>query len=81
MGRSLMSRLTVPEAASYLRLTKSTLDQWRTAGKGPRFIKAGKRVLYDSVDLDRWLNGNKRSSTSDDPEARTRRRRRRSIAQ
>ena len=70
-----MSRLTVTEAADYLRVTKSTLDQWRTAGKGPRFIKAGKRVLYDSRDLDRWLDGNKRSSTSDQPQLRRRRRR------
>jgi excisionase family DNA binding protein len=77
----MMTRLTVTEAADYLRLSKATLDVWRTAGKGPRFIKAGKRVLYDSRDLDRWLDGNKRSSTSDDPEARTRRRRRRRVAQ
>jgi excisionase family DNA binding protein len=71
-----MTRLTVTEAADYLRLSKATLDQWRTAGKGPRFIKAGKRVLYDSRDLDRWLDGNKRSSTSDQPHLRRRRRRR-----
>ena len=48
-----MRRLTVTEAAEYMRLSKATLDAWRTAGKGPRFIKAGKRVLYDSRDLDR----------------------------
>jgi excisionase family DNA binding protein len=70
-----MTRLTVIEAADYLRLSKATLDAWRTAGKGPRFIKAGKRVLYDSRDLDRWLDGNKRSSTSDQPHLRRRRRR------
>jgi excisionase family DNA binding protein len=70
-----MTRLTVKEAAEYLRLSKATLDIWRTAGKGPRFIKAGKRVLYDSRDLDRWLDGNKRSSTSDQPHLRRRRRR------
>jgi hypothetical protein len=70
-----MSRLTVIEAADYLRVTKSTLDKWRTVGKGPRFIKAVHRVLYDSRDLDRWLDGNKRSSTSDQPHLRRRRRR------
>jgi excisionase family DNA binding protein len=71
-----MTRLTVPEAADYLRLSKATLDQWRTAGKGPRYIKAGKRILYDTRDLDAWLDGNKRSSTSDQPQLRRRRRRR-----
>jgi hypothetical protein len=69
-----MSRLTVKEAADFLRLSKATLDTWRTAGKGPRFIKAGKRVFYDTRDLDRWLDGNKQSSTSDQPHRRRRRR-------
>jgi hypothetical protein len=70
-----MALLIVLEAAKYVRLTKATLDAWRSAGKGPRFIKAGKRVLYDTRDLDRWLDGNKRSSTSDQPHLRRRRRR------
>ena len=72
-----MSRLTVKEAADFLRLSKATLDAWRTAGKGPRFIKAGKRVLYDSRDLDRWLEAHKQNSTADTPQMRRRRRRRR----
>jgi excisionase family DNA binding protein len=68
-------RLIVKEAADYVRLTKSTLDQWRTAGKGPRFIKAGRKVLYDVADLDRWLEAHKQKSTADTPQMRRRRRR------
>lgn len=70
-------RLTVKEAAAYVCLAKGTLDHMRTAGNGPRFIKLGRKVIYDTRDLDQWLDDNKRISTSDDPQARTRRRRRR----
>jgi excisionase family DNA binding protein len=74
-----VARLTVRETASYTRLTKSTLDQWRTAGKGPRFIKAGRKVLYDVADLDRWLEAHKQQSTADIPQMRRRRRRYRDV--
>jgi excisionase family DNA binding protein len=70
-----MSRLTVKEAADYVRLAMSTLNALRTAGRGPRFIKLGRKVLYDTKDLDAWLDRNKRRSTSDEPQLRRRRRR------
>jgi excisionase family DNA binding protein len=70
-----MSRLTVREAADYVRLAMSTLNALRTAGRGPRFIKLGRKVLYDTKDLDTWLDRNKRRSTSDEPQLRRRRRR------
>jgi excisionase family DNA binding protein len=68
-----MSRLTVSEAAQYVRLAMSTLNALRTAGRGPRFIKLGRKVLYDTKDLDAWLDRNKRRSTSDQPLRRRRR--------
>jgi Helix-turn-helix domain len=71
-----MTRLTVTEAATYVRLAKSTLDHKRTAGDGPRFSKVGRKIIYDTVDLDRWLDSLKRNSTSDDQPQRRRRRRR-----
>jgi predicted DNA-binding transcriptional regulator AlpA len=75
-----MTRLTVPEAAQYLRLAKSTLDHYRSAGQGPRFIKLSRRkILYDTRDLDAWLNHHKQSSTSDRPQLRRRRRRSKSV--
>jgi excisionase family DNA binding protein len=70
-----MSRLTVKEAADYVRLAMSTLNALRTARRGPRFIKLGRKVLYDTKDLDAWLDRNKRHSTN---ETQPRRRRRRS---
>jgi excisionase family DNA binding protein len=72
-----VARLTVREAADYLRLAKSTLDRLRTTGKGPKFAKLGRVVRYDQRDLDAWLDGHKQTSTADRPEMRLRRRRRR----
>jgi len=44
------------EAAEYLRMGSSTLAKLRCYGGGPRFHKAGSRVvLYSLSDLDRWL--------------------------
>jgi excisionase family DNA binding protein len=59
------SRLTVKQAAEYIGIAKSTLDKMRVAGGGPRFIKIGKRVLYDKADLDAWIEAQKRRSTAD----------------
>ena len=70
-----MPRLTVLKAAEYVGLAASTLNMMRTDGKGPKFAKLGRRVVYDTKDLDTWLERNKRSSTSDKPELRRRRRR------
>lgn len=57
--------MTRPEAAQYLRLSDKTLARWAWAGKGPGYMKAGGKVLYDAADLDAWLEGQRRRSTSD----------------
>ena len=58
-------KLDTPQAAEYLGLGKSTLDKLRVAGDGPVFIKIGKRVVYDPIDLDAWFAAHKRTSISD----------------
>jgi len=60
-----MSRLDTKEAAEYVPCAKSTLDKLRLTGGGPRYIKIGTKVIYDTVDIDRWLEGQKRASTAD----------------
>jgi hypothetical protein len=60
-----MARLNTKQAAEHVPCAKSTLDKLRVKGGGPIFIKIGKRVLYDTDDLDRWIAGQKRASTSD----------------
>lgn len=57
--------LRVRQAAAYLGLSKSTLDKLRTAGTGPSYAKAGRIVVYARADLDAWLAGRKRQSTSE----------------
>ena len=51
-----------------------TIERWRTSGKGPDFIKIGRRVLYRESAIRRWLNQQTRSHTSqtnDERPART----------
>ncbi len=60
--------LTTEEAAKYLTVSISLLEQARVLGtlKIP-FVKIGKRVAYDVRDLDTWLAARKRTSTSAQP--------------
>ena len=58
--------LRTTEAARYLGLSQSTLAKMRLRGDGPPYLKSGKRiVVYDVDDLDSYLLGRKRKSTSD----------------
>jgi len=51
-------------AAEYLSLSVSTLNKLRLTGGGPEYLKLGKVVVYDLVDLDAWLLSKRRRSTS-----------------
>lgn len=58
--------LRTPEAAKYIGLSASTLAKFRLSGDGPKFIKLGKRAIgYDQQDLDSWLEGRAKKSTSE----------------
>jgi predicted DNA-binding transcriptional regulator AlpA len=71
-------RLSGHEAARYLGISASTLSKLRVFGGGPKFHKLGRRVVYDTRDLDGWFEARQRSSTSDSGKAgRTARRKRR----
>ena len=68
-------RLRTGDAAEYVGLAGSTLEKMRVTGTGPRYIKAGPRaVVYDTDDLDEWLEARRLTSTSDRPDLRERRR-------
>ena len=59
--------LRVRDAARYLGLSKSFLDKLRLTGDGPAFFKLGRKVVaYRREDLDSWLAGKRRISTSED---------------
>jgi hypothetical protein len=57
--------LNTAEAASWLRLTKNTLEKMRVQGRGPVYRKHGRYVRYHIEDLVDYSQANKRSSTSD----------------
>jgi predicted DNA-binding transcriptional regulator AlpA len=51
-------------AAEYLGIATSTLAKMRIRGDGPRYAKAGRRiVVYDKNDLALWLQERLRLST------------------
>ena len=59
------AKLTTPQAAAFVGLGVSSLEKLRVTGGGPAFLKIGRRVVYDALDLERWLAKHKRSSTSE----------------
>lgn len=56
--------LRTDEAAEYCGSSTSTFEKLRLYGGGPRYVKLGRRVVYDPADLDAWLAANRRTSTS-----------------
>lgn len=59
------ARFNVDGAAQYAKLSASFLNKLRVFGGGPKYLKIGRRVLYDQADLEMWLAAHKRGSTSD----------------
>lgn len=53
-----VARLTVKPtaAAEMLGLSRGTLANWRAEGRGPRYIKSGKQILYRVSDIEAWLD-------------------------
>ena len=45
-------RMTAADAAIYLGLSVKTLANWRVLGKGPRWVRAGRRPWYFISDLE-----------------------------
>jgi predicted DNA-binding transcriptional regulator AlpA len=60
--------INTPETAEYLGISVSTLSKLRVFGGGPKYLKLGRRVVYDTRDLEAWLDAHRRASTSDEGE-------------
>ena len=59
-------KLRVNDAARHLGLAVSTMNKMRLSGLGPRFIRlTRRRVAYDLDDLEAWVAGRERNSTSE----------------
>jgi DNA-binding transcriptional MerR regulator len=50
-----MTLLLMSEVAEKARTTVDTLRYWRHVGIGPPSFKLGRRVLYRSEDVERWI--------------------------
>jgi hypothetical protein len=63
--------LSTDQAENYTGLSKQTLPNRRTSGKGPPFVRLGRSIYYELEVLDAWIAERRRCSTSDpgaDPE-------------
>ena len=48
--------MTEDDVASYLKMSKITLANWRWKGIGPRYQKVGgKLIRYRKEDVDAWV--------------------------
>lgn len=75
-----MPYLDTVAAAAHCGVSKSFLDKRRLSGDGPSYSKLGKRVVYDVHQLDAWVRGLARRSTSQPDSPPPQRGRRRSAA-
>ena len=48
--------LTPIDAAEILQVDIQLLNQWRSARRGPRFVKIGRFVRYRATDLEAWID-------------------------
>lgn len=57
--------LNVKQTAEKLCVSEMTLRKWRWEGKGPKFVKMGRKVVYRESDLRDYVSSMVRTSTSD----------------
>lgn len=51
------TKLATPEeVAEYMRTSTERLAQLRYKGRGPRFVRDGRRVLYRWIDVHAWVD-------------------------
>jgi DNA-binding transcriptional MerR regulator len=60
--RPLPELLTTRELADSLGVPVSTVRFWRGRGEGPPGFKLGKRVVYRTTDVARWLDQQRKSA-------------------
>ena len=61
-----LNLLTTKQAADYLGVKDTTLEQWRWNGRGPRFVKLGRSCRYRrKPDLEDFVEARVFSSTTE----------------
>src|SRR5579859_7579304 len=62
---SLMDSLLSPEELAHnLGLSPATLADWRSQRKGPAYLKAGRRIWYPKVYVERWMQSQIRETNN-----------------
>lgn len=55
---TMFGRLLSPaELSELLGLPTATLANWRSAGKGPPYLRLGRHVRYVQAEVDHWVAG------------------------
>lgn len=52
---SVQTNLREREAAHHIGVAPKTLANWRCAGRGPRFCRLGRAIVYRLADLDQFV--------------------------
>lgn len=65
MTSNASATITPAEAARLLRRSIPTLERWRRARIGPPFYRVCGRVLYDSDDIDAWIEQQKQATLAE----------------
>ncbi|WP_083404050.1 AlpA family transcriptional regulator [Curtobacterium sp. MCBA15_001] len=60
------SLLTADELAEQLHTTTRNLREWRSTGRGPRFVRVGRLPLYRREAVELWLGEQEYASTADE---------------
>ena len=55
MAEAPVRYMTPVDLAEVLQIPVTTLANWRSAKKGPRFFRLGGLVRYDPADVAEWL--------------------------
>lgn len=58
--------LTTAQVAENLGYRVGTLQNWRTRGEGPRYVRIGREVRYRAADVAEWLASKARTVETSD---------------
>lgn len=56
--------LTQKELSERIDTKESTLAQWRYLGRGPKFVRLGRKIFYREQDIADFIEANVHQSTS-----------------
>ena len=49
-----VQHMSPEQLAQRLGVSMRSIERWRSTGEGPRYLRAGRRILYPVVEVERW---------------------------